>query len=217
MEHNLRLWHERRSLNLTFSISRRQPHLEAFLCGDTSQLLASVKPELASSPAAAASMPMSPVGVHPTLDLSVVNSLMAAGISQSELALQSMALIQIQEEQLQLEEVFVPAAIAAPPRRDSCCNNELLDRENHVVVELISHEEWLALQETGCWPKQVSHYSVTVDVNTSGRFGFSTLPCRDCDATGLRFMACASVRNKFRSKRWEPKSVEQKRVPHLEY
>jgi hypothetical protein len=138
---------------------------------------------------------------------------MAAGISQSELSAQRFALMQIQEEQ----EAVAPSAPATTPRRETNCNNELLDRENHLVVELVSQEEWSALEETGCWPKQVSHYSVTVDVAANGSFGFSTLPCRDCDASGLRFMSCASVKNKFRSKRWEPKSVEQKRIPNLEY
>lgn len=192
----------------------QQPHLEAFLSGETPQLLASVRYDVAPPPSA--STPVSPVGVTPTLDLSVINSLMAAGISQSEVASQGAALMQVQQEQLQ-QQVPVAAAAPATPRRDSACNNELLDRENHVVVELVSQEEWTALQEIGCWPKQVSHYCVTVDVDVKGSFGFSTLPCRDCDPSGLRFMSCASVKNKFRSKRWEPKSVEQKRVVNLEY
>jgi hypothetical protein len=187
----------------------KQPHLEAYLCGETPQLLASVRHDVISSPAAFS--PMSPVGVQPTLDLAMLNSLIAAGISQGELASQRAALMQLQEEQQQ------DAAAPATPPRESACNNDLLDRENHVVVELVSEEEWTALRETGCWPMQVSHYSVTVDVDANGAFGFSTLPCRDCDASGLRFTSCASVKNKFRSKRWEPKSVEQKRIPNLEY
>ena len=196
------------------------PHLEAFLSGETPQLFASVHHDVIPSPAAAAAAsPMSPVGLRPTLDLSVVNSLMAAGVSQAELAAQQEALRQVREEQQQAVAAARAAAVAPPatPRRESSANNELLDRENHVVVELVSQEEWTALRDTGCWPKQVSHYSVTVDVDANGSFGFSTLPCRDCDPSGLRFMSCASVKNKFRSKRWEPKSVEQKRIPNLEY
>jgi hypothetical protein len=186
--------------------------LEAFLCGATSQLLASVKQDLVTPPAASV-VPSSPVGVvQSTLDLSLINSLVAAGIPQEELTSQRLAMMQLQRENL------AAAADATPiPRRESSCNNELLDRENHVVVELVSLEEWLALQETGRWPKQVSHYCVTVDIDDKGNVGFSTLPCRDCDASGLRFTSCASVKNKFRSKRWEPKSIEQKRIPNLEY
>jgi hypothetical protein len=184
--------------------------LEAFLSGETPQLLASVKQDILVPhiPDNAPSIP--PVGMQPTLDLNMINALMAAGISQAELASQRLAMLQLQEQQQ-------AAAVPVAARRDSFCNNELLDRENHVVVELVSHEEWLALQETGCWPKQFSHYSVSVNVDRNGAFGFSTLPCRDCDATGLRFTSCASIKNKFRSKRWEPKSVEQKRIPNMEY
>lgn len=179
------------------------------MCGETTQLLASVKHDI-TSPHASAS-PLEPVGVRSTMDLSLINSLMAAGVPQVELSSQDLAMMQFQEE-LQAD-----VDVAPDSRRETSCNNELLDRENHVVVELVSQEEWLALQETGRWPKQVSHYSATVDIDAKGNFGFSTLPCRDCDASGLRFTSCASVKNKFRSKRWEPKSVEQKRIPNLEY
>ena len=195
--------------------------MEAFLSGEIPTLLASVKQDLVSTPPAAAAAsaspapPAHPVGVQPSLDLDMINALMAAGLSQAELASQRMAMLHLQEEQQQRAAVAVVAP--ATPRRDSACNNELLDRENHVVVELVSLEEWHALQETECWPKQFSNYSVTVDVDENGSFGFSTLPCRDCDASGLRFTSCASIKNKFRSKRWEPKSVEQKRIPNLEY
>jgi hypothetical protein len=144
---------------------------------------------------------------------------MAAGISQNELASQRFAMLQLQQQQQPQQQAAAAAAVLAPatPRRDSFCNNELLDRENHVVVELVTQEEWKALQETGCWPKQFSNYCVTVKVEKNGNFGFSCLQCRDCDPSGLWFTSCASIKNKFRSKRWEPKSVEQKRIPNLEY
>jgi hypothetical protein len=199
------------------------PHLEAFLRGETPQLLTSVKPEhnMASSPAAA--FTTSPVGVQPTLDAATVNALMAAGVSPTELGAQRLAMMQLEEEQQQLQGA---AGGGSQQRRDSACNNDLLDRENHVVVELVTKDEWDALQETGCWPKQASDFivSVTIPLAKDGGgdragsfFRFSTHPCRDCDPTGLRFTSCASIKNKFRSKRWEPKSVEQKRIPSLEY
>ncbi|KAL3912421.1 MAG: hypothetical protein SGARI_001166, partial [Bacillariaceae sp.] len=107
------------------------PHLEAYLSGETPQLFASVHFDVCASPAAAAH-PMSPVGLRPTLDLSVVNSLMAAGVSQAELAAQQEALRQVREEQ---QQAVAAALAAAPPpttsRRDSSANNDLLDRENH--------------------------------------------------------------------------------------
>lgn len=198
------------------------PHLEAFLRGETPQLLTSVKSE--HQLAASSSVPpASPVGVQPTLDIATINALMAAGVSQTELAAQRLAMMQLQEGRQQRQ----AGAAVTPQRCDPACNNDLLDRENHVVVELVTQDEWRALQETGCWAKQVSNYLVSVTVppaNSDGGhadvgppFHFSTLPCRDCDPTGLRFTSCASIKNKFRSKRWEPKSVEQKRIPNMEY
>ena len=215
--------------------------MEAFLNGDTPQLFASVKqdvpssysPVLASVAAASVAVPRSPVGVQPILDIETINALVAAGISRTEAATQRMAMLQIEEDQQQqrqrqrrFEQRFEqPQRVIVNPESSSssCCNNELLDRENHVVTELVTHEEWLALQETGCWLKQQvstsNLYSMCVTVDKDGSFAFSTLPCRECDPTGLRFSTtCASMKNMFRSKRWEPKNVEQKRIPpNLEY
>lgn len=229
------------------------PHLEAFLDGETSQLLSSVRQQEAHpSPEAGVGvatnnpltgfsapppLPAVPVGVHPTLDINMVNSLMAAGVSQSEFASQRLAMMQIQEEQHQQRLLAPAVAAAANPhavvptanqvggRRESFSNNDLLDRENHVVVELVTQEEWTALVETGCWPKQDSNFCITVTVDGPYKVGFSTLPCRDCDPSGLQYSAnashCSSSKNlkspRFRSKRWEPKSVEQKRIPSVEY
>ena len=82
------------------------PHLEAFLEGETSQLLSSVRQQESHSSlesggdvGAATSTfggfvaPAVPVGVRPTLDINMVNSLMAAGVSENELASQRMAMV----------------------------------------------------------------------------------------------------------------------------
>jgi len=211
------------------------PHLEAFLGGETSQLFASVKehrqdgvsspsPVINSVAAASVVIPRSPVGVLPILDAETINVLMASGISRTEAAAQVTAMQQLEEEQQRQRQRFDWLSIGGGDHErpesasSSSCNNELLDRENHVVVELVTHEEWLALQEAGCWRKQVSTYSMSVTVDRDGTFAFSTLPCRGCDPTGVRFSSsCASMRNMFRSKRWEPKNVEHKRIPNLEY
>jgi hypothetical protein len=176
------------------------PHLEAFLGGKTQQLLSTVK--VALEPARIS--PVSPGGAavasRPTLDIDTVNALMAAGISQAELAAQHVAMLQLQQ----------PAPVAA-----SASLNDMLDRENHVVVELVTDEEWSGLREVGCWPPSLGRFAVKVTVREDQSFHFSTTPCRKCDATGSRFLACAEV--KYRRKRWEPKCIEQKRIPHVEY
>lgn len=214
------------------------PHLEAFLSGDTPQLFASVKqdvlpssysPVLASVAAASVAVPRSPVGVQPILDAETINALVAAGISRTEAATQRMAMLQIEEDQqrqrqrqqrfeqrFEQQQQRAVVNVNAESSSSTCCNNELLDRENHVVTELVTHEEWLALQETGCWQHNIKQnqgevstsnlYSMCVTVDKDGSFAFSTLPCRECDPTGLRFSTtCASMKNMFRStKRWEP-------------
>lgn len=188
------------------------PHLEAFLRGETTQLLSTTRVDTPISPAnqaTRASATGTPVGVRPTLDVRTVNALMAAGVPRTELATQQMAMLHLEQRQHQ--------TLQSPgtPRVDSASLNDMLDRENHVVVEIVSQDEWLALQETGCWPKQFSSFAVSVTVKEGGKFSFSTMPCRECDPTGSRFTACASV--KYRRKRWEPKSVEQRRVAKVEF
>lgn len=197
------------------------PHLEAFLNGETAQLLSTTRvssdvvaqmPLCPTSPAGSFSLNHVPVGVQPSLDLEMVNALMAAGLSPAEMATQRMAMLQIQQEQQQQQQL--------PARRDSAAAaavtlNDLLDRENHVVVELVTEEEWAAIREVGGWPKQLSHFAVRVTVRDNQSFAVSTQACRECDPTGSRFLACAEV--KYRRKRWEPKSVEQKRIPRVEY
>jgi hypothetical protein len=189
-----------------------QPHLEAFLRGETPQLYASVKdgrqvgslspsPVLASVAAASVAVPRSPVGVQPVLDAETINALVAAGISRTEAATQRMAMMRLEDERQQQQQHQQQRVMGLTDQRESsssCCNNELLDRENHVVTELVTHEEWLSLQETGCWRTQISAYSmcVTVDNKNGSSFAFSTLPCRECDPTGLRFgSSCASMKN----------------------
>lgn len=194
------------------------PHLEAFLHGETFQLLSTIRSSSCDTPLSPAATPVAsiPVGLQPSIDLDTMNALMAAGIPESELAAQRLAMLQLQQEQ---DHNSTTAGTPAMPNRDSAAAtaslNDLLDRENHVVVELVTLDEWTALQETGGWPKLLTHFAVTVTVRDDQSFYFSTNPCRECDPTGSRFLAQAEV--KYRRKRWEPKSVEQKRIPRVEY
>ena len=196
----------------------------------------SSSPVLASVAAASVAVPRSPVGVQPVLDIETINALVAAGMSRTEAATQRMAMLRLEEEQRhrqeqqqQLRTIHTLADYPSTPRRtnesassasssSSLPINKLLDRENHVVTELVTHEEWLALQETGCWRKQVSAYSMCVTVDKDGSFAFSTLPCRECDPTGLRFSSpCACMKNVVRRERWESKNVAHTNMPIVEY
>eukprot|EP00934_Nitzschia_sp_Nitz4_P008608 Nitzschia sp. Nitz4//scaffold37_size175936//132332//133816//NITZ4_002060-RA/size175936-processed-gene-0.198-mRNA-1//1//CDS//3329549830//8598//frame0 len=179
------------------------PHLEAYLSGETPHLMSTIRP-LIEDPKDQ-SFSSIPVGMEPPTSEATINALLAAGMSRAEVASQQMAMLQLETQRRQAQ--------STTPRRESSIA-EVLDRENHVVVELVTEEEWLALQQTGCWPKQLSHFAVRVEVD-GNKFRFSTNPCRECDPTGSRFQASAEV--KYRRKRWEPKSVEQRRTPRVEY
>mmetsp|Transcript_134226 Transcript_134226/g.199721 ORF Transcript_134226/g.199721 Transcript_134226/m.199721 type:complete len:510 (+) Transcript_134226:266-1795(+) len=195
------------------------PHLEFCLQGETAQLLSSVKECEATTIAptntrASLSTGSVPVGVSPATDPGTVQALLSAGIPHNEILAQQMAMMQIHQLQdLQQQDATTPRSPVAS--RDSAAHQELLNRENHVVVELVSEEEWSALRETGCWPKHLSNFCVSVTIADDGRLTYSTEPCRKCDPTGSRFQANAEV--KYRRKRWEPKSVENRRIPKLEY
>jgi hypothetical protein len=87
-----------------------------------------------------------------------------------------------------------------------------LDSENHVVVEIVPDDEWRALQETKSWPQQ-HHFSVSFtvvdeedddgDEEEEGHcrrrhVSFSTLPCRDCDASGKASSSNLSLKTRAR-------------------
>lgn len=181
------------------------PHLKAYLDGETPQLLSTIRPTNVATAVPTQSFTTVPVGVEPTSDEATINALMAAGMSRMEVVTQHMAMLQLQQQNR--------AAHPMSPRCDSSMSAKL-DRENHIVVELVTEEEWLALQETGCWPKHLSNFAIRVTVQ-GNCYRFSTNPCRECDPSGSRYLASAEV--KYRRKRWEPKSVEQRRVPRVEY
>ena len=192
------------------------PHLEAYLYGETQQLLSTTKCNWCDSQSApetvAATLPTpnTPVGLRPRMDPNTVNALMMAGLSPAELATQQMAMLQLQEQrQVQQQQ---PAPMASPSSNSSSSSslNDLLDRENHVVVEIVTDDEWLALQEMGCCgPRQLSQFTVSFTVSAeTGQFSYSTIPCRDCDASGKASSSCMSIKNRARGK-WTGTHLQQ--------
>jgi hypothetical protein len=61
-------------------------------------------------------------------------------------------------------------------------SKEQLDRENSVVVEILTQAEWIALQQW--WPKVHSAFCLGFSVGEDGRTTWSTPPCCDCDPSG---------------------------------
>jgi hypothetical protein len=162
------------------------PHLEAYLFGETGQLLTCL--EAASSPPVAVS-PSSgglPVGMSP-VDAESWNAMRAAGISQQELNAQRSL------SQLQPQQRIMPHPVSPPARS----NKELLDMENGVVVEILTDQEFTELVKW--WPDS-NCFSLRFSVlDGSNEIEWSTLPCRDCDASGKNY--ALSVRNRTRSSR----------------
>ena len=196
------------------------PHLEFYIQGQTSHLYSSIKDFESPPPVAAPASSASgvPVGAQPptvaAADPDTIEALVAAGIPHSEILSQRMAMMNLQQLQQHQDTVL---GSSSATHRDSATQNDLLNRENHVVVELVSREEFVALQETGCWPKHVSNFcvSVTIDGPWGQSVTYSTDLCQKCDPTGSRYQTNACI--KYRRKRWEPKNVENRRMPNLEY
>jgi len=118
---------------------------------------------------------MSPV------DVETWNALRAAGISQLELEAQRSLSFQA----------------ASPPRRRTSQKtiNELLDMENNVVVEILSDEEFTALERW--WPENLSNFDLRFSVDGTN-VDWSTPPCRECDASGRSYSL--SIRNRNKNK-----------------
>jgi hypothetical protein len=120
---------------------------------------------------------------------------------------------QHRQQQQQQRQVQGPLT---PTRAQDANPNELLDRENHMVVELVTENEWMALQETGCWPRRHSSFSVSITVTgESGKVSLSTVACQQCDTSGSATSPCISVKNRTRGRM--PKSAEKPRVPAVEF
>lgn len=180
------------------------PHLEAYVHGETSQLLMSADAAASPAPVSAAATPPRrafgalPVGMD-TIDRETWNALRAAGVSQQELNAQ---------RSLSYRTIHQPPTTPTTPSSSSLSNNELLDLENCVVVEILTDEEITALERW--WPEMHSSYGLRFSLN-DGEVSWSTLPCRDCDASGKHYHVSVRTRSN--------KKAAQKRAPaaSLEY
>jgi hypothetical protein len=176
------------------------PHLEAYLYGDSQQLLvagtSSHGDDAESSTATAAaeaSILHRPFVPGQAMDLDTLNALRAAGLSESEVASQLDAMRNLEVRNNAASAV----GTSSQPSASLHTKNELLDQENHSVVELLTQEEFTALEES--WPEKAHVFCLRVAVDAQGKSTFSTPQCRACDATG-RQDALLSVRNRSRSR-----------------
>jgi len=218
------------------------PHLEAFLSGESSQLLeAATIPDVASLPPSSSRRTISslPPGQAPTEAVQAMRSL---GLSEAEISQQLTAMRSIEAQQQQRLQRQASAnnnvadGVAAADAESSSTTvsrNERLDRENHAVVEILTQDEFSALE--ACWPgtalfalrfsierpsgggKQgVENTGDDDDVDSFVHRGikFCTPICHSCDATGRQ----CSVSIKNRARGWVKKGAEKSRSPaSLEY
>lgn len=197
------------------------PHLEAFLYGKSSQLLEGSKTNYSCSHVASSStLAALPPGQGPTQES--IQAMISLGLSEGEISRQLSAMRSIEAQQQRLRrEVNVAVEDASAFSR-----NEMLDRENHAVVEILTEAEVSAL--AACWPgcsgfsvrftvrtgEEVAVAAATGDSLICGGVNFCTPVCRSCDATGLQ----CSVTIKSRTRVWVKKSAEKARAPaSLEY
>lgn len=143
-----------------------------------------------------------------------LSSLRAAGVSESDIQLQRLAMIQIDQERSLRREAFErrrramnesPSVIARDsdlsPEEVRSRINAQLDRENKVVVEIVTDEELEALEKW--WPGIHSSYAlkfaiVELDEGLTDVV-WTTQPCNFCDASGKAGVCDFSVRNRNRS------------------
>ena len=209
------------------------PHLEAFLSGESSQLLEAAGTWQSSAAAASNSnvtaFPALPPGQAPTDALVAMRAL---GLSEMEISQQLTAMRSIETQRLRQQRQASHGLEGADGDASNVSRNELLDRENHSVVEILTHEELRALE--ACWPgvtvfalrfavqqqrgkgQKQCQQDDTEDEDTFVHCGlkFCTPICQSCDATGRQ---CAvSVKNRARG--WVKKSSDKARAPaSLEY
>jgi len=151
----------------------------------------------------------------PQYDNQTISTLRASGLSEAEIQLQHLAMVQIEEEQRRdeqqrlLQEQHQQVAtlrheaasqgnqqqhghhddIMLSPEDVRANLNAKLDRENKVVVEILTDEEFMALEKW--WPEIHCSYALKFailesdNVNGGGMdIVWTTPPCRDCDASG---------------------------------
>ena len=145
----------------------------------------------------------------------IISTLRASGLSESEIQLQRLAMIQIEEERererrraeeeverLREQRLRMQQSVNLMSPEDIRANlNAKLDRENIVVVEILTEEEFIALEQW--WPEIHSSYALKFAVvgngTTEKEIVWTTYPCQTCDATGHHSNHDLVVRNRCRN------------------
>jgi len=202
------------------------PHLEAFLRGETGGLFDCVTDAVVAvtSEAAAATIVGAgeAVSVPSTFDQDMLRALRAAGMSETEVQAQRVAMMGLEDDHIRRTIRSRSGSLDDGnnnnghgngqqqhqyQQQDRASTNEQLDRENRVVVEILTHEEMAALEKW--WPRMhhgmfalrfaVVEGSSSTTSRTRTDILWSTVPCRECDPSG-RSTTSFVVRNRLQKR-----------------
>jgi hypothetical protein len=196
------------------------PHLESFLRGETSTLLGVIAAQ--ASTTMEDGLPIIPVGsvaaaslassTSSTSNAATLQALRAAGLSESELHSQRVAMAKMEEDmrrssihdihQLRGDRDSESASIQP---QDRAIVNEQLDRENYSVVEILTDDEVTALEKI--WPRchggtYALRFAVVEDTSSFGKsveILWATSPCRECDPSS-RLNTDFVIRNRLQKR-----------------
>ncbi|KAL7467039.1 hypothetical protein ACHAXS_007309 [Conticribra weissflogii] len=179
------------------------PHLESFLLGETPSLLCC---NSVGATEGVASMSVTPPTAAPALltsNVETLQALRAAGMSELEVQAQRVAMIELEEsrQRASINDVN-QARFEIETQSERSATNEQLDRENRVVVEILSDEEVSALEKW--WPRVHGFYALRFAVVESSTLPrteilWSTVPCRECDPSS-RSSANLVLRNRLQKR-----------------
>ena len=191
------------------------PHLESFLLGETPTLLGgnaaqtatSAEESIASFPVGARAASSSTSRSHSVA--ATLQALRASGMSESEVHDQRVAMARLEEDMRRahihdIRQVRDDGESMGLQHQDRTLANEQLDRENRVVVEILTDEEITALE--GYWPRcHFGMYSLRFAVVEDGssscgmEIQWSAAPCRECDPSS-RSTTKVVVRNRLQKR-----------------
>lgn len=192
------------------------PHLESFLLGETPSLLGggiatqtanNAEDCIAFIPVGAGAASLSTSRSHS--DAATFQALRAAGLTESELHAQRVAMARIEEDMRRahihdIQQLREDGDSLGLQQQDRTLANEQLDRENRVVVEILTDDEITALE--GYWPRcHFGTYALrfaVVEDNSSGcgmEIQWGTAPCRECDPSS-RSTTKVVVRNRLQKR-----------------
>ena len=127
--------------------------------------------------------------------------LRASGLSDVEIEAQRLAMLELENQQRRRQQQARERLRMANHGNESlesihAAMNAELDRRNYIVVEIITDEEFGALEFW--WPGIHSSYALKfsiVQIDYDGvELVWTTPPCRECDSTGLNHKAHAMIR-----------------------